>query len=177
MTNKLLALPKDHSEKRKKKKQFIGLQYFILNVSNRPNNVLSSIALIAGGLTVVRVYSNIPRVIRIPESRVSVTSSESATHAPPLPQASAPPPPTRNEKGGGGGTNSDNWRESLALCVLCGPDQHPRTLQYCKIWPVVLLLSSYQSKETACRMLVLLLAKSTFHRLLISMSVLLYHNL
>jgi hypothetical protein len=57
MANKLLALPKDHSKKRKKKKQFAGLQYFILNVSNRPKNVLSSIALIAGGLTVERVYT------------------------------------------------------------------------------------------------------------------------
>jgi hypothetical protein len=47
-------------------------------------------------------------------------------HPPPLLQASVSPPGT---KGGdtltcglsGWGPNSDDWRESLALCLLCGP--------------------------------------------------------
>jgi hypothetical protein len=47
-------------------------------------------------------------------------------HPPPLLQASVSPPGT---KGGdtltcglsGWGPNSDDWRESLALCQLCGP--------------------------------------------------------
>jgi hypothetical protein len=59
---------------------------------------------------------------------------------PPLPQASVPPPP-RNQRGGytdvrmrgWGGRNSDDWRKSLALCLLCGaevtssppPHHHP----------------------------------------------------
>ncbi len=50
---------------------------------------------------------------------------------PPLPQASVSPPPELEPTGGGGGkirlrvrgrggANSDNWREALTLCILCG---------------------------------------------------------
>ncbi len=48
----------------------------------------------------------------------------------PLPQASVPPPPQDQRVGGGahspaargwGSSNSDDWRKSLALCLLCAP--------------------------------------------------------
>jgi hypothetical protein len=67
------------------------------------------------------VYYCIPRV-----GRVSVPSSELASPAP-SPASKCVPPP--EPKGGettlvcvreGGGANSDDWRESLGLFLLCG---------------------------------------------------------
>ncbi len=48
---------------------------------------------------------------------------------PPLPQASEPHPepeagtysPAGKVVGGGGGPSLDDWRKTLALCLLCGP--------------------------------------------------------
>jgi hypothetical protein len=53
----------------------------------------------------------------------------------PLSRASVSPPPSWNQRGGQhsfagegrGGANSDDWRESLALCLLCG-DISPCTI-------------------------------------------------
>jgi hypothetical protein len=51
-----------------------------------------------------------------------------APHPPPLPSACVSPPLFGTKGGGGGqhsnageggGANSDDWRESLALCLLC----------------------------------------------------------
>ncbi len=60
----------------------------------------------------------------------------------PFPQASVPsPPPTPDQRVGGGGTrlrlrrwgspNSDDWRKSLALCLLCGC-----VSRECLTWPL-----------------------------------------
>jgi hypothetical protein len=59
---------------------------------------------------------------RVPEY-LSVPSSELGPPTPPS-QASVSSP--WNQRGGAtlacGGPNLDDWRESLALCLLCGPD-------------------------------------------------------
>ncbi len=54
---------------------------------------------------------------------MSVPSSKLAP-PPPLPPATVPPAGTKGRATlacgwGGGGANSDDWRESLALCILC----------------------------------------------------------
>ncbi len=58
---------------------------------------------------------------------MSVPSSELAPPAPFLYSECVPPPQPKGVVGqhslageGPGGTNSDDWRKSLALCLLCG---------------------------------------------------------
>jgi hypothetical protein len=56
---------------------------------------------------------------------MSVPSSESGTPHP-LSRKRVCPPGTKgggtdSAAGGGGGPNSDNWRKSIGLCLLCGP--------------------------------------------------------
>jgi hypothetical protein len=53
---------------------------------------------------------------------------------PPHPQASVSPPQQHSLAGeGAGGANSDDWRECLALCILCGLNSIPfrNTVKQC----------------------------------------------
>jgi hypothetical protein len=105
---------------------------------------------------------------------LSIPSSESALHAPSPESECCPPPPQGTKRGWGTNslrgrgepfrtTGEKAWYSVYSVCLTI---TFTYILKYCKIWPVI-VLCSYQKKETACRMLMLLLAKSTCHRLLI----------
>ncbi len=65
----------------------------------------------------------------------------------PLPQASVPSPPPDQRVGGGGANspaargwrspNSDDWRKSLALCLLCDLKHIVRRISICRRSPLV----------------------------------------
>ncbi len=80
----------------------------------------------------------------------------------PLPQASVRSPPP-GPKGGGGGPlpavrlrgwgspNSDAWRKSLALCLLCGKDHKAeRTKPFCCSFPILHLWLQMIKRRQEC---------------------------